>query len=74
MTERYQFHFRHILKDGTVLKEGEKLPVTPASQAAFAKVARILIEARKWKSPSSRKGEEVRRPRPTLRGGQQRRA
>ena len=20
MTERYQFHFRHILKDGTVLK------------------------------------------------------
>lgn len=26
MTERYQFHFRHILKDGTVLKEGEKLP------------------------------------------------
>lgn len=29
MTERYQFHFRHILKDGTVLKEGEKLPVTP---------------------------------------------
>ncbi len=49
MTERYQFHFRHILKDGTVLKEGEKLPVTPASQAAFAKVARILIEARKKK-------------------------
>ena len=49
MTERYQFHFRHILKDGTVLKEGEKLPVTPASQAAFAEVARILIEARKKK-------------------------
>lgn len=73
MTERYQFHFRHILKDGTVLKEGEKLPVTPASQAAFAKVARILIEARKWKSPSSRKGEEVE-ARATLRGGQQRRA
>lgn len=43
MTERYQFHFRHILK------EGEKLPVTPASQAAFAEVARILIEARKKK-------------------------
>ena len=49
MTERYQFHFRHILKDGTVLKEGEKLPVTPASQATFAEVARILIEARKKK-------------------------
>lgn len=49
MTERYQFHFRHILKDGTILKEGEKLPVTPASQAAFAKAARILIEARKKK-------------------------
>ncbi len=43
MTERYQFHFRHILKDGPVLKGGEKLPVTPASQAAFAKVARILL-------------------------------
>ena len=27
----------------------QKLPVTPASQAAFAKVARILIEARKKK-------------------------
>ena len=74
MTERYQFHFRHILKDGPSSRGGEKLPVTPASQAAFAKVARILIEARKWKSPSSRKGEEVRRQRPTLRGGQQRRA
>lgn len=51
MTERYQFHFRHILKDGTILilKEGEKLPVTPASQAAFAEVARILIAARKKK-------------------------
>ena len=49
MTERYQFHFRHILKDGTVLKEGEKLPVTPASQAAFAEAARILIAARKKK-------------------------
>ena len=49
MTERYPFHFRHILKDGTVLKEGEKLPVTPASQAAFAEVARILIAARKKK-------------------------
>lgn len=49
MTERYQFHFRHILKDGTILKEGEKLPVTPASQEAFAEVARILIAARKKK-------------------------
>ena len=47
MIERYKFHCRHILKDGTVLKEGEKLPVTPASQAAFAEVARILIAARK---------------------------
>ena len=44
MKKQCEFHFRHILKDGTVLKEGEKLPVTPASQAAFAKVARILIE------------------------------
>ena len=47
MKKQYEFHFRHILKDGTILKEGEKLPVTPASQAAFAEVARILIEARK---------------------------
>lgn len=47
MTERYEFHFRHILKDGTILKEGEKLPVTPASRAAFAKALSILIEARK---------------------------
>lgn len=49
MTERYEFHFRHILKDGTVLKEGEKLPVTPASQAAFAKAMGILLEARRKK-------------------------
>lgn len=49
MKKQYEFHFRHILKDGTILKEGEKLPVTPASQAAFAEVARILIEARKKK-------------------------
>lgn len=47
MKKQYEFHFRHILKDGTILKEGEKLPVTPAIQAAFAEVARILIEARK---------------------------
>lgn len=51
--ERYQFHFRHILKDGTILKEGEKLPVTPASQAVFAKVAQILIAARKKKKKNS---------------------
>ena len=38
MTERYQFHFRHILKDGTVLKDGEKLPVTPASQAPLQRL------------------------------------
>lgn len=49
MTERYEFHFRHILKDGSVLEDGEKLPVTPASQEAFAEVARILIAARKKK-------------------------
>lgn len=24
MTERYQFHFRHILKDGPVLKGGRE--------------------------------------------------
>lgn len=45
----YTFHFRHILKDGTILKDGEKLPVTPASQVAFAKVAQILIAAREKK-------------------------
>ena len=50
---KYTFHFRHILKDGTVLKDGEKLPVTPASQAAFAEVARILIAARKKKGETA---------------------
>lgn len=53
MKKQYEFHFRHILKDGTILKEGEKLPVKPASQAAFAEVARILIEARKKRGESA---------------------
>lgn len=47
--ESYQFHFRHILRDGTILEPGEKLPVTPASQKAFMEVARILIVAREKK-------------------------
>ena len=47
MKKQYEFHFRHILKGGTILKDGEKLPVTAASQAAFTKVAQIIIESRK---------------------------
>lgn len=40
-----QWNIRHILKDGRVLKPGEKLPITKESLEVFREVGEIAVGA-----------------------------
>lgn len=37
-----EFHFRHILQDGTVLKPGDKFPDTPRRREVFGRVVELI--------------------------------
>lgn len=46
-TKEIKWNIKHVLADGTVLKPGEKLPITPASLACFARYGEIALQAAK---------------------------
>lgn len=44
---KINWKIRHIMKDGRVLKPGERLPITPEGIKVFERVSEIVIRATK---------------------------
>jgi hypothetical protein len=56
MAGKTKFRIRNILKDGTVLKPGEMLPLSEGCLAAFGEVIKILDRIRENKNEASEHG------------------
>lgn len=59
-----EFHFRHILQDGTVLKPGDKFPDTPRRREVFGRVVALIkkISAKEIPQGSDSKKDEGVKP------------
>ena len=56
-----EFHFRHILKDGTILKPGEKFPDTPQRREAFGRVVELIHKIENRHDEKCQEGQAVSR-------------
>ena len=45
--QKINWKIRHIMKDGRVLKPGERLPITPEGIEVFKRVGEIVLRATK---------------------------
>ena len=45
--QKINWKIRHIMKDGRVLKPGERLPITPEGIEVFERVGEIVLRATK---------------------------